>query len=133
MKKIIFKILFIQVVLSFITLQIDAKPISIATAKKVALTYYNYNARTPAQNAYIKSTSYIRKEDNGIVAYYVFDIYPKGFVIVAADDNIEPVIGFSDESYFKENKNIGIEFKNRNNKCMNFSNSLVDYNSSESE
>ena len=37
--------------------------------------------------------------------YYIFNIIPKGFIIVTADDNLTPVIAYSFEDNFVENKN----------------------------
>ena len=109
MKKSGFIIVAFIVILNALPKSVSASAISQADAAKVALTYYKYNAKSPAQNAYVKSLAYVKADADGTIDYYIFDIYPKGFVIVSADNNVEPVIGFSDESYFYEIKNIGID------------------------
>src|ERR1019366_3239590 len=49
-------------------------------------------------NAVLK---YTKAEADGTVDFYVFDISPvKGFVIISADDNSKPVIGYSTETNF---------------------------------
>lgn len=42
------------------------------------------------------------REPKGTTIAYCIDLYPKGFVVVSADDTIEPVIAFSKDSYFND-------------------------------
>lgn len=47
-------------------------------------------------------TGYVTDENSGnsITCYYVFALQPKGFVIVAADDRVEPILGYSYDNDF---------------------------------
>jgi hypothetical protein len=38
--------------------------------------------------------------DSGEPIYYIVHLYPAGFVIVAADDLVEPIIGFADHGFY---------------------------------
>lgn len=90
--------------LVLITLSVQtvfSKPVDVQTAQKIALTYYTFNSQN--SSPYVLKLAYTRTEADNTVDYYVFDIYPKGFVIVSGDDNADPVIAFSDESFFESN------------------------------
>jgi hypothetical protein len=54
--------------------------------------------------------NYTRQETDGTIDFYVFNISPKGFVIIAGDDNISPIIAYSTESNFNANANsVGVK------------------------
>ncbi len=80
-----------------------AGTINEADAKNVALTFFKINAsNVHDQTSLTANLKYKQVEDDGSVDFYVFDMAPvKGFVIVTGYDNIEPVIGYSTESYFR--------------------------------
>ena len=81
---------------------LQASKVSLQTAETVALNFYKLNTTiakgNSAPTAFLK---YTRSEADNTTDFYVFGIAPKGFVIVAADDNLEPVIGYSTESDFR--------------------------------
>ena len=79
--------------------------VSVNDAQTVAVNFFKLNAGTGHDNASISATLiYTRTESDNSIDYYVFNISPtKGFVIVAADDNIKPVIAYSTESNFNSN------------------------------
>ena len=84
--------------------RLSANTISEQTAKTVALNFYKLNAKNVDTRIPITPTlKYTRTESDGSVDYYIFDVTPKGFVIVTADDNVEPVIAYSTESNFNPN------------------------------
>jgi PKD repeat protein len=77
-----------------------AAPVSKETAKQVAINYYsNYAAE--------KTTDFSVKEvftstEKGITTYYTFVFNAGGFVMVAADDAVLPVLGYSTTSEFRQ-------------------------------
>jgi hypothetical protein len=78
-----------------------AGSVSISDARLVAVNFYKtttqYTNTTVA--ATLKHTQTDARNNN---VFYVFDMSPvKGFVIVAADDNVIPVLGYSTEGYFR--------------------------------
>lgn len=104
-----------QFLLSFAILAICcnvfAGTVSQQSAQTVALNYFKLNAPN-ANSANITATlAYTKTETSGAVDFYVFNMAPvKGFVIVTADDNLEPVIGYSTESNFATNfENVGVK------------------------
>ena len=85
-----------------------SKPVDVQTAQKTALTYYTFNSQN--SNPSVLRLAYTRMEADKTVDFYIFDILPKGFVIVSGDDNADPVIAFSDETFFEANvPNSGIK------------------------
>jgi PKD repeat protein len=69
-------------------------------AQTIALNFYKVTV--PAANAAQTATlNYMQTDRDGTVDFYVFDLSPAGgFVIVAANDNTIPVLGYSTESHF---------------------------------
>ena len=57
---------------------------------------------TGEQTMQLVYTGYTTDENTGktITCYYVFALQPKGFVIVAADDRVEPILGYSYDNDF---------------------------------
>ena len=78
-----------------------ANPIDDSTAKEVGLNFLtlkNLGVVSDLKLAY-KAT------ENGVPCFYVFNVVStKGFVIVSADDNAKPILGYSDESNFDTSK-----------------------------
>jgi hypothetical protein len=76
-----------------------AATVSLADAQNVAVNFFKVtapNAGTPTA-----TLAYTKAEATGSVDFYVFNISPaKGFVIVAANDNITPILAYSTESGF---------------------------------
>ena len=83
------------------------KQIDSTTAKTIAQNLIFSNASFQARPANISLNLYYKSisSGNSTVYYYVFNISPmKGFVIVAGDDNVTPILGYSTESYFDTTK-----------------------------
>ena len=103
MKKILF---IIYIIFSFHNL--EAKTIDEFTAKKVATNFINRQLKNG--KTIDLETNYIstKKDINSVILYtnfYVFNIVDgEGFVIVSADDNIEPILGYSLEKDFEIEK-----------------------------
>ena len=73
-----------------------ADPVDISTAREVAMKFMNANTNAPLRSIddlqYV-TTYYISRGD---AAFYIFNT-PNGFVIVAADDCVTPILGYSEE------------------------------------
>jgi PKD repeat protein len=95
MKKVILTLL--VVIFGF---WLQAAPVSLETAQNVAVGFYQHYAD--------KSTDYtisdvITKQKDGITTFYIFIFQSGGFVMVAADDAVIPVIGYSVSEPFDVN------------------------------
>lgn len=74
------------------------------TAEIIAINFFKVNAPVNNHLQLNASLIYTQTGTDNVVDYYIFDISPvKGFVIVAADDNLTPVIGYSTETNFNLN------------------------------
>lgn len=78
-----------------------AGAVAISDAQHVAVNFFKVT--NPSLNTALTATlKYTKAEADGRVDFYVFDIAPaNGFVIVAADDNVIPVLAYSNESHFR--------------------------------
>ncbi len=77
----------------------DAKPVDTTTAKRVALNFMRSRAPKKTHNQLIINLVYTCKNSPSSstrekACFYIFNTNP-GFVIVSADDRIEPIIGYS--------------------------------------
>jgi len=90
------------VLLLLIPCKAYSSPVSPKNAQIVALNFFRgHVADTASKRGLFASLKYSRKEIDGSVDYYIFDISPvKGFVIVTADDNFQPVIAYSTKTNF---------------------------------
>ena len=72
------------------------------TAEKVARNFYYERVNQYQQTSYnqIVFTEFDVFESNSQPIYYTFELSNKGFVIVAADDVVYPVLGYSFENKF---------------------------------
>ena len=90
--------LFLLFVFVFGIRNLEANPVSQATAQNVAENYYKQKTQATTislQLAFTETTS------SGIPAYYVFNVNTKdGFVIVSADDAAHPIIGYSTKNQY---------------------------------
>ena len=76
-------------------LNLMAKPINVEMAKQLGGAFM-----VSKSNSSLLSLVHVEKTMEGVDAFYVFDCQPKGFVIVAADDRMKPILGYSTESSF---------------------------------
>ena len=86
---------FLLVVLFFGGLQ--AKPVDVQRARTMGVKFMNANTEIKSSQADLAYTAYTAQ---GQTCFYVFSIQSKGFVIVAADDRMKPILGYSMESAF---------------------------------
>ena len=75
---------------------LTAGPVDVETARQLGGKYMTANHRSTSALTLVHT----EKTDNGLNVCYVFNCPPKGFVIVAADDRMKPVLGYSTESNF---------------------------------
>ena len=92
MKKTVFTIVFALLICS-----LQAKPVDVQTAKTLGVKFMKVNTEMKSASAELTYTTYA---DDGLAAFYVFALQPKGFVIVSADDRAKPILGYSTESNF---------------------------------
>ncbi len=81
---------------------LQAKPVGDQQARKVVKGWLKLDPkplRTPLGNKI--STVDVFIDDNGQPVYYVVYLQPSGFVIVPADDLVEPIIAFADDGTFE--------------------------------
>jgi len=81
--------------LLILTIACNAAPVSLETAKKVALNYFSYHSTRAASSSKV---SIIKDGNEALI--YLFTFEPAGFVMVAADDAIIPVLGYSTDNTF---------------------------------
>ena len=95
MKKHLFALL--MLVVTGITLQ--ARPVDQETAKRLGQSFVKANFEFTRQSSDFDLV-YTAYSESGEACYYVYNIGNTGFVILAADDNYRPIIGYSDEGTF---------------------------------
>ena len=77
---------------------LQANVITPTDAEKVAENFYRQNAPIKKISAHL---AYTETSAAGKAVYYVFNINSKdGFVIVSADDQVEPIIGYSTKNQY---------------------------------
>ncbi|MBI5218966.1 MAG: C10 family peptidase [Bacteroidia bacterium] len=94
------KFLFISL-LALSGISLFAKPVSMEYAKAIASKWYMHCASARTSDFSVKDqfeTKYM-----GLTTYYTFIFNAGGFVMIAADDAVMPVLGYSDDSPFDKN------------------------------
>jgi parallel beta-helix repeat protein len=79
---------------------VKAEEISIQTAKNVALNIYAEKSGKSIKD--LKITKVIEQKRKGVVCLYILKYSDKGFAVISADDIVQPVLGYSFESYYDE-------------------------------
>jgi len=79
-----------------------ANPVSVSQAKFVGQQFVQTNFEQSRQSQDL-TLVYTGSTTRGEASYYVFNVGHDGFVIVSADDNYRPIVGFSDEGCFDAN------------------------------
>lgn len=95
MKKLLFTLM-----LTIFGFGLFAAPVSKETAQKIAVNFYKHYA--------VNKTDYsvadvVTRQKEGISTFYIFIFNAGGYVMVAADDAVIPVLGFSDNEPFDKN------------------------------
>jgi hypothetical protein len=94
------KIISLSICLFVCNIIISAKPLSQSTCETVAKNFY---ATTTGHAIQTIDVAYIAYDKNNIPLYFVLNIntnqsQDKGFVIIAADDAVYPIIGYGNEN-----------------------------------
>lgn len=90
------------VVLTAFAFSVHADPIDTATAIKAGKAYLA-NACEEKVNVQLSMRQTLRGED-GSATLYIFDIDEYGFILVSADDLVEPVLGYSFNGIYDETR-----------------------------
>ena len=93
---------------SVLMLNVQAAPVDSLTAKDLARTFWGNVAKTPVRNLQNMPVKIVYKAMSDVsaagressVCYYIINVGQKGFVILAGDDRITPILGYSTESRF---------------------------------
>lgn len=93
------KTLFVLITLALVGPMLLARPIDGQTAQKLAQSFVAANFELSRQSADLALVK-VAYSDRGEACYYVFNVGTTGFVILAADDCVRPVIGYSDRGTF---------------------------------
>jgi len=93
------KYLFALFISTFFGYNIQANNVTKETATKVATAFL----KVQANNSNINISNIYTESIDNVTTFYIFSFSPKGFVIVAADDNINPILGYSVTSQFDKN------------------------------
>jgi PKD repeat protein len=103
---------FITVMLLALYFYGNASTISVSNAQTVAVNFYKLTYNT-GHTAITAALNYTKTETDGTVDFYVFNITPgHAFVIVAAQSNVSPILGYSAESSFSSSNIQGIGLVN---------------------
>ncbi|MCD4774026.1 MAG: fibronectin type III domain-containing protein [Bacteroidales bacterium] len=88
----------------FLSFSINADEVNIKDARKLAKNFYYQKSDISFEEIYFSNEYTI--SEGSIPVYYVFNLSNKnGFVIVSAEDQVLPVLGYSFEGdYFEENQ-----------------------------
>lgn len=84
----------------------QAAPVTVEQAQQEAASFVLKKQKAPRTLTMVsQANNKMKAAINNNAAYYVFNIgNNQGFVIVAGDDRINPILGYSDEGYFDEAK-----------------------------
>ena len=93
------KHIFTLLVLALTSVTLQARPVDQANAKRLGQSFVKANFEFTCQSEQLNlvQTAY---SDRGEACYYIFNVGNTGFVILAADDNYRPIIGYSDRGVF---------------------------------
>lgn len=91
------KKIYLLVLLGAFGLNLMAGPVDVETARQLGGKYMAANHRSASTAL---NLAYTEKTASGLDVCYVFNVHPKGFVIVAADDRMKPILAYSTESSF---------------------------------
>lgn len=104
-----FKSYFTALFLALISFTISAKPVDKATAERVAIHFYYSQANLFDSSCSLNDLTIVDTYKTG-EAYYVFN-FEKGWVIVAADDVMWPVVGYNFTGHFPSTDQLNTNLK----------------------
>lgn len=87
---------------AFLSTMLFANPVGQETARSLAQSFVrtNFEFTRQSDDLQLVKTAF---SDRGEACYYVFNVGTTGFVIMAGDDCVRPIIGYSDEGTFDPN------------------------------
>ena len=88
MKKILFTVLFALLILNVTT----AEPVTQKKASEIAQKFYKYKT---AGKKSVEIKNIVSTGINGIKTFYTINFNESGFVIISADDRIQPILAYS--------------------------------------
>lgn len=91
-------VLFLFCALNVCVTNILAENVDVITAENVARLFMTESAKM--RNVADVSLVYTLNDADGMPSVYVFNVNDSGFVLVSADDNVKPVLGYSTEGVF---------------------------------
>lgn len=83
-----------------------SNPIDINRAQKAAIDFYQkivHSTPPSTPDCQLAFAQQISSKGNSVTAYYIFNV-GEGFVIVSADDRIDPILGYSTQNPFNMEK-----------------------------
>lgn len=95
------KKLFFTLIIALVSVVVFAKPVSQKPAQEVAIKWYKHIAFGKAVDFTVKEV--YTSSFKGITTYYTFIFNAGGFVMIAADDAVTPVLGYSADNRFDKN------------------------------
>lgn len=95
--------LFTLVSLVFLFLNVRSQNVPVETAKKVATNWYRHYAPTDKKLANITKTAEYKYKD--ATSFYIFSFNKGGFVMVSANNQAEPILGYDFESSVSDSIN----------------------------
>ena len=98
------KIIPVSILFSFMALAGYPKEVPQEKAREVARKVYfeRINSTQPISLGEIYVTEINLKTDHGIPLYYIFNMAPDGWVAIAADDAVHPILAYSFEGRYDE-------------------------------
>lgn len=89
-------------VLALTSVAVQAGPVDQKTAMRLGQSFVTSNFEFSRQSSDL-SLVHAAFSERGEACYYIFNVGNTGFIIMAADDNYRPVIGYSEEGVFDIN------------------------------
>ncbi|MCK9449750.1 MAG: thiol protease/hemagglutinin PrtT [Bacteroidales bacterium] len=89
---------FLLLITFLFSINLNAKNVSLETASQLAVNVFSEKTGLAKSLLEIKEIISIRNGD--LVLYRIFNFSPNGYIVVTADDNVRPVIGYGLKSNF---------------------------------
>ena len=90
------------IALLFLSKTILASPVSVTTAREVAIQFLVANEPRVSTADIVICDTWL--DANGTATMYVFNIGAEGFIIVSADDEVPPIVGYSLNGTYNRNR-----------------------------
>ena len=101
------KRIYIVLISLFLSLFSYADQITLETAKDAAISFIN--KKTDLNTDSSRTQLVYVNQNNDVNYFYVFNFNDSGYVIVSGDDDVYPILGYSDEGVFVlENENLAL-------------------------